>query len=155
MAAIFFGCQSPSSSLSEAEKEEIKKEVRSDFDATTFEVNAHDADMIMQACWNDKDYLYVANGVLIKGWEENLKDGTIIHSNPKNQSFSVSYDEITIKVLSREAVMLVGKGAFHNILTEEGIKSVDLVVTFLMEKMDDEWLITVGHESTTEAILIF
>ena len=155
LTLLFWGCESKSAQLSEAEKEEIKKEVINTSNATTLDVNAHDADKIMQACWNDKDYVYVANGVITKGWEENLKGSTIIHSNPKNQSYSVSFDEINIKVLSREAVMLVGKGAFHNILTEEGTKSVDLVVTFLMEKIDDEWLITVGHESTPEAILVF
>ncbi len=50
--------------------------------------------------------------------------------------------------------MLVGKGYFHNILTENGIKSVDLVITFLMEKINDEWVITIGHESSSEAILV-
>ena len=155
IALSFWSCQSSPAPLTESEKEEIKKEVRQAFDAITPSVNMHDADKILQACWNHEDYLYVADGVLVKGWEANLRDGTIIHSNPENQSFTVDYDEIIIKVLSRDAAMLVGRGAFHNILTADGKKSVNLAVTFLMEKIDNEWLITVGHESTQETILIF
>ena len=155
IAASFWGCQSSPNPLSEQEKEVIEKEVRKAFDETTAAVNMHDADKIMQACWNDKDYFYAANGTLMNDWEANHEAATIIHSNPKNQTYTVDYDEIIVKVLNRDAVMLVGKGAFINILTEDGIKSVDLVVTFLMEKINNEWLITIGHESTGEAILIF
>lgn len=155
IALSFWGCQNSSAPLTESEEEAIKKEVREAFDAITPSVNMHDADKIMQACWKHEDYLYLANGSLVKGWEANLKEGTIIHSNPENQSFTVDYDEILITVLSRDAAMLVGNGAFHNIRTVDGIKSINLVVSFLMEKIDDEWLITIGHESTQESILFF
>ena len=65
-----------------------------------------------------------------------------------------SFHETIIKVINRDAVLLVGRGYFHNILTEEGVNSVDIVITFLLEKIDDKWVITVGHESYPEALLL-
>jgi hypothetical protein len=151
---ISFGCNNRQSELSDSDIEATKAEVRDAFKRVTNEVNNHDAEKMMQYCWNSPDYLYVANGTLIKGWESNHKDANTIHSDPKNQSFTIDYDEILIKVLNREAVLLVGNGKFNNINTDEGNKSVNLVVTFLMEKIDNEWLITIGHESTYDKLLI-
>ena len=153
-AIIFCGCQTAPAPLSESEKEEIIKEVRAAFDKTTLAVNTHDADQILDFCWNDNDYLYAADGTLDKGWDANYKAASSIHSNPNNQSFTIHYDEIIIKVLKRDAVMLVGKGAFNDILTEAGPKSVGMVVTFLIEKIDEKWVVTIGHESAAETLLI-
>ena len=152
---LFIGCQNTSTPLTEDEKEEIIKEVKKAFETSTSAVNEHDASRIAQFCWNDEDYLYAGNGTLIKGWERHNQICAEIHSTPKNQSFTIDYDEIIIKVLKRDAVMLVGKGYFHDILTEEGVKSDDLVITFLIEKINDKWVITIGHESSSEPILIF
>ena len=154
ITVCFLGCESTPTPLTELEKDEIKNEVRQAFDMTTVAVNEHDAARIMESCWNSENYLYVAQGTLTKGWERNNEISTTIHTDPNNQSFTIEYDDITIKVLKRDAVLLVGKGYFHNILTEEGIKSVDLVITFLIEKIDDKWVITIGHESYTDAILL-
>jgi hypothetical protein len=153
-AILFCGCQTAPAPLSESEKEKIIKEVRDAFDQTTLAVNNHDVDKIMEFCWNDRDYLYAADGALLKSWEANNKEASLIHSNPKNQAFTINYDEIIIKVLKRDAVMLVGKGSFNDVLTVDGPKSVSMAVTFLIEKIDDKWVITVGHESAAETLLI-
>jgi len=154
ITVCFLGCQSTPTPLTELEEEEIKNEVRQAFENTTVAVNAHDAVKIMESCWNDNDYLYAAQGTLTKGWERNNEISTAIHTDPKNKSFTLEYDETIIKVINRDAVLLVGRGYFHNILTEEGVNSVDIVITFLLEKIDDKWLITVGHESYPEALLL-
>ena len=154
-ALVLLGCQSTSTPLTEVEMQEIRNEVRQSFKRTTEAVNNHDAVKIMESCWNDENYLYAANGTLTKGWDKNNDISTTIHSDPKNQLFTIEYDEISIRVLKRDAVLLVGKGYFHNILTKDGTKSVDLIVTFLMEKVNGKWVITIGHESYPEAILIF
>jgi hypothetical protein len=153
--ALSWGCQNSPTPLSDAEKEDIKQEVKAAFEQTTAAVNIHDADKIMQACWNNEEYFYAANGTLMEGWKANHDAALSIHSNPKNQSFTLDYDAIIVKVLNQDAAMLVAKGAFNHILTEDGTESVDLVVTFLMEKIDNKWLITIGHESTGKSILIF
>ena len=90
---------------------------------------------------------------MTNGWDANYEICTSIHTNPKYQSYTVDYDEINIRVLNRDAVMLTGKGYFNNFPTEEGPKSIKLVVTFLMEKIDGNWVVTVGHESTQEDLL--
>ena len=38
-------------------------------DDLTQAVNEHDIDIIMGYCWNNKDYFYVGNGEVSKGWE--------------------------------------------------------------------------------------
>ena len=151
---VVFGCSNNQTELTDSEKENIKAEVMDVFSNVTEEVNNHDYEKMMQYCWNDPNYIYVANGTLVKSWDSNYESASDIHSDPENQSFTVDYDEIIIKVLKRDAVLLVGNGSFHNINTDEGIKSVSLVVTFLMEKINNEWLITIGHESTYEKLLI-
>jgi ketosteroid isomerase-like protein len=153
-AILFCGCQSAPAPLSESEKEEIIKEVRAAFDKSTLAVNNHDPDKIMEFDWNDGDYMYASDGTLTKGWEANFKIVSTIHLNQNNQSSTINYDEIIIKVLKPDAVMLVGKGLIENILTEDGPKSIGIVVTYLIEKLDDKWVVTIGHESSAEALII-
>jgi uncharacterized protein (TIGR02246 family) len=148
-----FGCQKAPAPLSETETEEIKKEVKEVFSQATKAANDHDADSMLSHDWNSGDYLYVANGEVMKGWEPKLKVATSIHTNPIYQSYTVDYDEIVMKVIDRNAVMITGSGYFNNFPGDEGPRSIKFAVTFLYQKIDGKWLMTIGHESTTEKAL--
>ena len=147
---ILWGCQSSPTELSESEKDSIINEVGIQFERAMEAASDHDVDAMMQFEWNSQDYLYAGNGTITKGWESMLKGVNSIHSNPKYQSFTVVIDEFIIRVIDREAAMVTASGYFNNFPTEEGPKSINLIVTSLMEKIDGTWVITVGHESTQE-----
>ena len=147
-----FGCQKSTQDLTDTEKNEVEESIRqimNDLDKT---VEDHDFEKMMEYSWNDKDYIYVGNGTITKGWKNNYDVASTIHSNPKHQSFNVSYDELIVKVLSRDMAMVIGDGYFNNFPTDEGTKSLKMAVTFLFERIEGKWLLTVGHESTDEAI---
>jgi len=146
----FWGCQNTKNELSESEKDSITKEVRSEFDKVIAAANNHDADAMMQIQWNSEDYMYVGNGTITKGWESMLKAFSSVHSNPKYQSFTVDLDEVIIRVIDREAAMITAGGYFNNFPTEEGPRSIKLALTLLMQKIDSNWVVTAGHESTQE-----
>jgi hypothetical protein len=146
----FWGCQNSANELSESEKDSIIMEVRSEFDKIITAANNHDADAMMQIHWNSQDYLYAGNGTITKGWESMLKVANSIHSNPKYQTYTVDLDEVIISVIEREAAMVTAVGYFNNFPTEEGPKSITFIETCLMQKIDGNWVVTVGHESTQE-----
>jgi hypothetical protein len=146
--ACSYGCQNKPATLSEAEKETIKKEVRNEFDKIIRAANEHDARAMMEESWNSPDYLYAHYGTLSKGWDEQTKLVETIHNDPAFRTFTVDMDDINIRVISREAAMITGTGAFNNFPAESGPVSVPFALTLLMEKMSGKWLITVGHESS-------
>lgn len=148
----FWGCQNTTNELSESEKDSITKEVRSEFDKAIAAANNHDADAMMQIHWNSEDYMYVGHGTITKGWESVLKGANSMHSNPKYQSFTVDLDEVIIRVINRETAMITAEGYFNNFPTEEGPRSIKLALTFLMQKIDGNWVVTLGHESTPEGL---
>jgi len=149
---VLWGCNNAPATLSDADKEQIKKEVLEDLEIINDAVNNHDFEKMMEYCWNDPDYLYAANGSLVKGWDANYKIASEIHSNPKNQSFTLKYDDTIITVLSQDLVMLTAKGQFIDFPIENDTKNIDLVVTFLVQKIGGKWKIIVGHESTNDPI---
>ena len=59
-----------SNELSEVEKNNIKKEVRSVVEEGIIAANNHDPDAMMKVHWYSDDYLAVFNGTIIKGWEK-------------------------------------------------------------------------------------
>jgi len=148
----FWGCQNSTNELSESEKDSIKKEVRHEFDKGITAASNHNADAVMQIHWNSEDYMYVGNGTITKGWDSMLKAFSSVHSNPKYQSFTVDLDEVIIRVIDREAAMVTAGGYFNNFPTEEGPKSIKLALTCLMQKIDGNWVVTNGHESTQEVL---
>jgi ketosteroid isomerase-like protein len=151
--SLFFGCRQQAGELTEAEKTLIEQEIRNIMNQTLEAIKIHDVDKIMEHCLKNEDYLYSANGFLTKGFDENYKIASTIHSDPDNQSFFVNYEDLIIKVINRDCVMVVGDGYFKNIQDEDGSKSIRLAITFLFEKIDGQWLLTVGHESTPEMFL--
>jgi len=150
---LFGGCQNNPSQLTDTEKEEIKKEVRTEFDKIIDAADRHDAEEAMLHHWNNKYYLYAANGNITKGWEPMNKIVTSIHSNPKYQSYNVVCDEVILRVISQNSVMVTSSGYFNNFPSEEGPKSVKFALTYLFEKIYGKWVVTVGHESTVDKVL--
>jgi len=150
---LTYSCQKAPAPFSESEIEEIKKEVKVVFDQATKAANDHDADAMVSLDWNNEDYMYVGNGEIMKGWEAKFKVAQSIHTNPKYQSYTVDYDEILMKVISRDAVMVTGSGYLNNFPGDEDPRSIKFAVTLLYEKIDGKWVMTVGHESTTEKVL--
>ena len=146
----FWGCQNSSNELSESEKDSIIQEVRAEYDKFIAASSAHDAAVMMQSIRNSEDFLFASNGSRIKGYDEMHNVVNSIHSNPELQSYSVELNEVIIRVISHEAALLSIEGFLINFPTSEGPKSIKIVVTVLMEKIDSKWLITVGHESTRE-----
>ncbi len=146
----FWGCQNTTNELSESEKDSIIEEVRIEFEKAISAATNHDADEMTSYWWDNEDFLYASNGSLIKGWEPGYEVANSIHSNPKYQSFSVDLDEVLISVINEGSAMVSAVGYFNNYPSEEGPRSIKLALTFLMQKIDGNWVITVGHESTPE-----
>ncbi len=129
-AFMFLGCQSRTNQLSVSDtiilpfenldKEEIIKEVRIEFDKGTAAINRHDAEELYTYLWNSAEFLASGNGEVTKGWEENYKSASSIHSNPEYQSFYIEYDEIIIRVINRDAVVVTGDGYFKDFPGEDG-----------------------------------
>jgi ketosteroid isomerase-like protein len=148
----FIGCKNATTPISDAEKEQIKKEVKEVIVLFVKAANAHDAAAMTANNWNSSEFLYVSNGDLAKGWENNTKIATQIHSDPKYQTFTVDFDEVLMHVISREAVMVTASGKFGNFPVGVEPHDIPLVCTYLFEKKDGNWLITNGHESTNEEL---
>ncbi len=147
---MFMGCQDIPTELSESEKDSIIQEVRTEYDKFIAAASAHDAAVMMQSQWNSEDFLFASNGTMIKGFDAMHNVVNSIHSESKNQSISIDLNEVMIRVINREAVMVSTEGYMNNFPTNEGPKSIMIVETVLMEKIDGKWVITVGHESTRE-----
>jgi hypothetical protein len=150
--SLFFCCSQQTDDLTLNEKEAIENEIRNIMSQIVEAVRVHDVDKMFQYCLKNGTYIYAANGTISKSFDENYKIATTIHSDPKNQSFYVRYDELIIKVINRNSVMVVGDGYFYDFPAEAGTKSIKLVITFLFEKIDGSWLLTVGHESTHDIL---
>jgi hypothetical protein len=147
---LIFGCSQQTDELTLNEKEDIENEIRNIMGQIIEAVRIHDIDKMFQYCLKNENYMYAANGTISKGFDENYKIASSIHSDPNNQSFYVSYDELIIRVINRNTAMVIGDGYFNDFPAEVGTKSIKLVITFLFEKIDGSWQLTVGHESTPD-----
>jgi len=129
------------------EIEAIKKEVNHVFELSADAASKHDVEAFMKYIWNNEDFVYAANGVLIKGWLNFYEVANSVHSNPKNQGFRLKFEETYVKVINRDSALVTGKGKFIDFPTVEGPVNKNLTATFLFEKTDGKWLVTAGHES--------
>ena len=144
---IMYGCKSVSTELSELEKSSIIKEVRSVVEEGVVAANNHDPDAMMKAQWNSNDYIAVVNGTIIKGWETLHNVVTSVHSNPRNQSFTLDQQIIDVRVINSVTALVVAEGKLINVPTKDGTTTENFALTMLMEKIDGRWVKTVGHES--------
>ena len=134
-------------SVTDAEKDKIKKEIRSVVEEGVVAANNHDPDAMMKAHWNSNDYLAVVNGTIIKGWETVHNVVTSVHSNPKNQYFTVDQQVVDVRVINNVTALVVAEGKFKNVPTKDGTTTENFALTMLMEKIDGKWVKTVTHES--------
>lgn len=149
----FWGCQNTQTVLSDAEKEQIKEEVATVFGQMMKGADDHNPDEMMSHAWNNDEFIYVSNGTVINGWEAMMKTVASIHANPEFQSYTVNIEETVIKVICNDAAMVTATGYFGNFPGEQGPRTVQMAVTYLFEKIDGKWLVTIGHESTQEKLL--
>jgi len=153
LAAIFIiGCQNEPAQLSDTEKQQIKSEVKTVFDQMMKGANDHIPDEMMKHAWNSESFIYASNGNISTGWEPMMKQVTSIHTNPHFKGYTVTIQDSNIRVINTNAAMVTGIGTFGNFPTKDGAKDIEVAVTFLFEKIDGNWLVTVGHESTSEKL---
>jgi len=144
------GCQDIPTELGESEKNSIIQEVKAEYNKFIAAASTHDVAAMMHSQWNSEDFLFASDGKMIKGFDAMSNVFNSIHSNPELQSYSIELNEVMTRVISREAVMVISQGFLNNFPTNEGPKSIKFVETVLMEKVNDKWVITVGHESAQE-----
>jgi len=144
---ILLGCKSVSTELSELEKNNIKEEIRIVVEEGVVAANNHDPDAMMKVHWNSDDYLYIGNGTIIKGWESVNKVVTAVHSDPRNQSFTVDQKVVEVRVINSVTALVVAEGKFIDVPTKDGTTTENFTLSMLLEKKDGKWLKTVIHES--------
>ena len=150
---LLFSCSAPiETELTEEQKALIEQEIKNVFDVSAKAASNHDFETMMKYLWNNENFVYASNGYLIKGWDAMYNVASTVHSNPENQKFYLNFDEVNVKVINDEAVMVNGVGQMVDIPVGDSTVSTNLTVTFLMEKIGDAWLITAGHESTTDKV---
>ena len=152
MVLILWGCQNSTTVLSDAEKESIKNEVQTTFDQMTSAANTHKPDDILKYSWNDEEFLYAGSGKIIKGWNNFYDIVSSVHTNSPSLPFTMQFDESVIKVLDKDLAMISAAGKVTSSPPGQETTIVPIAVTFLMQKIDGKWLLTVGHESTGERI---
>ena len=148
--SILTGCQNISTELGDSEKESIVQEVKKEYEKFIAAASKHDAALMMDFQWNSEDYHFASNGTITKGYEAMNKVVNSIHLNPELQSYSIELNDVMIRVISPNAAIVSAESFLNNFPTREGPKSIKMYETVLMEKIDDKWVITVGHESTRE-----
>jgi len=147
------GCKNNSNELSEDEKNKIKKEVRSVVEEGIIAANSHDPDAIMKVHWHSDDYLAIANGTFLNGWETVHKVVSFVHSNPKNQSFTIEQQEVDIRILNDLTALVIAEGKLINVPTKDSTTTEKFALTMLVEKKDGTWKKTLTHESWLSADL--
>jgi len=147
------GCKINPSELSEEEKNNIKKEVRSIVEEGIIAANNHDPDAMMRVHWNSEDYLAITNGTFLNGWETLYNVVSFVHSNPRNQSFTIEQEVVDIRVLNNLTAYVIAKGRLINVPTKDSTITENYALTMIVEKIDGEWKKTIAHESWLSADL--
>jgi uncharacterized protein (TIGR02246 family) len=146
------GCNNKVEPLSESEIEVIKNEVKNTFEQSAIAASRHDVEAITKFFWNNDEFVYAANGMLTNGWSNFYEAVNSVHSDPKNQGFSIEFQDVNIKVITAGCALVTAAGNLTDFPTEDGPATKKLTVTFLFEKIDGQWLITAGHESNPETL---
>jgi uncharacterized protein (TIGR02246 family) len=144
---LISGCKNISNELSEVEKNNIKEEVRNILEKGIIAANKHDPDAMMKVHWKSDEYLAIYNGTSVKGWETCNEMVSYVHSNPRNQSFTIEQQVVDIRVLNNLTAFVIAKGKFINVPTRDSTITEEFAETMLVEKIDGTWKITAVHES--------
>jgi uncharacterized protein (TIGR02246 family) len=147
LVIVLSGCENKVEPLSESKIEAIINEVKNTFELSADAASNHDVETIMKYFWNNEDFVYAGNGDFTKGWSNFYEAVNSVHSNPENQEFRIEFQDVYIKVITSECALVTAAGNLTDFPTEDGPATKKLTVTFLFEKIDGQWVITVGHES--------
>ena len=148
---LLFSCSTPvETELTEEQKALIEQEIKNVFDASAKAASNHDFETMMKYLWNNENFVYAANGYLFKGWDAMYNVASTVHSKPENQKFHFNFDEVIIKVIDEKTALVNGVGQMVDIPVGDSTITTNLTVTFLMEKIDNDWLVTAGHESASD-----
>lgn len=151
-AFSIYSCQKAPALLTESEKEAISNEVKTAFKQMNAMMNSHNVDEMMKLYVDDDDFIYAASGNLYTKLGDLRESVGRVHSNPMLLPFTVTFNEIKIRVLERDLTMLSGLGLVKSSIGSEQEKSLQIVITFLMKKTEGQWMIISGHESTKEIV---
>jgi hypothetical protein len=147
---LIFGCSQQNKELTEDEKTKIEQEISSIMDEINVGINAHDVDRFSSFWLKSEDLIYARDGHATRGFHDLYQIASDVHSNPKFQTFKISYDDMIIRVLGRDMVMVTGDCYLNDFPSEDCPKSLKLATTFLFENINGSWLMTIGHESTPD-----
>lgn len=148
-----YSCKKSPAPLTEAEKEGIKNEVREVFSKMNVAINSHNVADIMRNFYDHEDFFYAASGNIFPGVTDIGQAISSTHTNPEMLPFSIEFNEVKVLVLNYDMVMLTAIGRITRPSDKETGRSLQLIFTYLMKKIDGKWLITVGHESTADKVL--
>ncbi|MFC2124734.1 nuclear transport factor 2 family protein [Bacteroidota bacterium] len=142
-----YGCQKSESVLTDIKKSEIEESVKNAFNDIIATVNDHDVNSMMEYYWNNENFAFVRNGIILQGWDDLYKIRSAAHSNPENQSFTMTVDQIKVNVYTTDMAMVSAIGTINNLPSEEGTISVSVAATYLMQKINNRWIVIHGHTS--------
>lgn len=145
-------CQKVPATLTEAEKEAITNEVKAIFKQMNAMMNSHNVDEIMKFYVDDDDFIYAASGNLHTKFGDLQQAVRRVHSNTNLLPFTVTFNEVKVRILERDLVMLTGLGLVNSSIGSEKEKSLQIVITFIMKNTEGKWMIISGHESTKEIV---
>jgi uncharacterized protein (TIGR02246 family) len=141
------GCGRVAPRISEAEKERISAEVFAAYERMEEAINRHDVDELYRHYWNDQDLIMAGNGAIHYGWSDMREVSRAIHADPDVQPLLWKAGQKDIRVIGRNAAVLTVAGMLIHTQKDEDAQPARLAATFLMEKIDGVWLVTVEHES--------
>lgn len=144
---MIYSCQKSPVILTETEKETISNDVRATFSQLNAAMNSHNVDEMKKYFSDEVDFVYAGSGNIYTKLDDLFKVIASVHSNPELLPFTVDFNEIKIRVLNNDLVMLTGIGKVNNSIGTDKAKSFQIVITFLMKKTEGKWLTIVGHES--------
>lgn len=104
--------------------------------------NRGDLDSYMQGYWNDPKMRFVSNGKLRYGWHETLASYKKHYPN-KATLGHLTFIIKDIKMLSNYAALVVGRWQLEREKDKPGG-----VFTLLVERINDQWVITHDHTSS-------
>ena len=142
-----FSCKKSSSPITETEKEAISKDARATFSQLNAAMNSHNVSEIRKYFSDEEDFIYAGSGNIYTKLDDLFKVIASVHSNLELLPFTIDFNEIKIRVLNSDLVMLTGIGRVNDAIGTDKAKSFQIVMTFLLKKTNGKWLAIAGHES--------
>ena len=141
---FFIGCQKSASHLSEAEKNEITKQIEAIHNEISQAFNEHDVAKILSFIDQNEDLHYVEHTHVTIGWDT-LKKG-LEEWHPVNQNLSGKSNYFYVNVLSKDIAVLVSSGVIYR----ENIAFLNMTYTAVFQRKENGWKIVNAHEAFSE-----